>query len=116
MKDSHGICLVEPLGYLEFLGLMRVAATVVTDSGGVQEETSILGVPCVTVRTSTERPVTCRLGTNHLVHPGDHDGIIAAVRSGCRQSMAATEIPLWDGHAAERVVEELAMWGRERLS
>ena len=108
---SGGLHVVDPLGYLEFLALMSVAAAVVTDSGGVQEETSYLGVPCVTVRTTTERPVTCTLGTNRLVDPADHGAIVAAVRDGCARSHAPASIPLWDGHASERVVAALAEWG-----
>jgi UDP-N-acetylglucosamine 2-epimerase (non-hydrolysing) len=102
--------LVDPLGYLEFVALMAVASAVVTDSGGVQEETSVLGVPCVTVRTSTERPVTCTLGTNRLVHPEDHAGLVSAVRQAGQTARRPAAIPLWDGHASERVVAALAEW------
>ena len=66
-----------PLGYLEFVGLMSEAAAVLTDSGGVQEETTALGVPCVTLRTTTERPITVTLGTNELVDPSDAGAIVA---------------------------------------
>ena len=108
---GSGLHLVEPLGYLEFVALMRVASAVVTDSGGVQEETSFLGIPCVTVRTTTERPVTCSLGTNRLVDPRDRDGIYEAVQAGCGSARRPATIPLWDGRAAERVVRTLAEWG-----
>ena len=104
--------LVEPLGYLEFLGLMTRAAAVVTDSGGIQEETTFLGVPCVTVRTTTERPVTVTLGTNALADPYDPPAIFAAVRAALAQGVwsPAPVVPLWDGSAGERAVEALARW------
>lgn len=111
-----GLHVVDPLGYLEFLALMCGASAVVTDSGGVQEETSSLGIPCVTVRTSTERPVTCTLGTNRLVDPGDHEGIRSAVHEACARapSCSPAAISLWDGHAADRVIAALAEWAVER--
>ncbi len=109
-NDVSGLHLAEPLGYLEFMALMNAASAVVTDSGGVQEETSVIGVPCVTVRTSTERPVTCRLGTNTLVDPADDAAIFAAVRTGCAAARRGADIPLWDGHAGERVIHALAEW------
>jgi UDP-N-acetylglucosamine 2-epimerase (non-hydrolysing) len=113
-----GLRLTDPLGYLDFVGLMMAADLVVTGSGGVQEETCYLGVPCITVRTTTERPVTIDLGTNKLVDPYDPSAIIAAIRDalaiGLRQP--AHSVPLWDGHAGDRVVSALASWttGRER--
>jgi UDP-N-acetylglucosamine 2-epimerase (non-hydrolysing) len=99
--------LLEPLGYLEFLALQRDAALVVTDSGGVQEETTYLGVPCITVRENTERPVTVSLGTNAVVGR-DPARIRAAVQSAlaCPRPDRAMP-PLWDGHAAERIAEIL---------
>lgn len=100
--------LLPPLGYLQMLGLVSEAALVITDSGGVQEETTYLGVPCLTVRSTTERPITCRLGTNRLVAP-DREAILAAVREAALGRPAAPpSIPLWDGHAGERIVEILA--------
>ena len=104
--------LVEPLGYLEFLGLMTGAAAVVTDSGGIQEETTYLGVPCVTVRTTTERPVTVSLGTNILVDPYDPDAVLAAVRGALAAGVSSPPpvVPLWDGAAGERAIEALARW------
>jgi UDP-N-acetylglucosamine 2-epimerase (non-hydrolysing) len=104
---------VDPLGYMEFLALMSAASVVVTDSGGVQEETSCLGVPCVTVRTTTERPVTCTLGTNTLVRPDRHAELVSAVRRAWDTTRSPAAIPLWDGHAGERVVAALAVWGAE---
>jgi UDP-N-acetylglucosamine 2-epimerase (non-hydrolysing) len=103
---SHGIHMLEPLGYLDFLCLMRHAALVVTDSGGIQEETTCLRVPCVTVRNNTERPVTVTSGTNTIAGT-TKQGIQRAVKQqleGCPYA----EIPdYWDGKAAERIVKVL---------
>jgi UDP-N-acetylglucosamine 2-epimerase (non-hydrolysing) len=105
--EGGGLRLVDPVGYVEMLGLVDRAGLVVADSGGLQKETSFLGVPCLTVRPNTERPVTITHGTNELV-PTDRAAIVAAaerrfgaVRDGC-------EIELWDGHAAERIAGVLA--------
>ncbi len=99
-----GLRLLDPLGYLDMLGLVSGAALVVTDSGGLQEETSFLGVPCLTVRPNTERPITCTHGTNHLVLP-QRDAILAAAeRALSRRSPARPVIERWDGRAAERIV------------
>jgi len=101
------LSLCEPLGYLEFLSLMDSAAMVLTDSGGIQEETTALGTPCLTLRTSTERPVTCTQGTNTIVGT-DPDRILEAALAtleGPRK--AAARPPLWDGHAAERIIDVL---------
>ena len=102
-----GVHLTQPLGYLEFLGMMARAKLVITDSGGVQEETTALGVRCITVRPNTERPVTITEGTNELVPPSC-DEILAAVT---RPFSGASHIPeLWDGHAAARVVNVIHGW------
>jgi UDP-N-acetylglucosamine 2-epimerase (non-hydrolysing) len=102
------LTITEPLGYLEFLHLMENAAVVITDSGGVQEETTYLRVPCLTMRENTERPITVEIGTNKLV-PVDADVIsrdVARILAGARTE---SEIPpLWDGHAAERIAATLA--------
>lgn len=97
--------LLEPLAYLETLSLVASAGLVITDSGGLQEETSYLGVSCLTVRPNTERPITCRLGTNRLVAPR-RDAVLAAARDGA-EVRARPRIPLerWDGQAAERIVQ-----------
>jgi UDP-N-acetylglucosamine 2-epimerase (non-hydrolysing) len=103
------IRLLEPLPYLDFLALQRAARLVITDSGGVQEETSALGVPCLTYRTTTERPVTLELGTNTLV--GTEPAALAAA---CRDELAAERdfvpaaIPLWDGGAGPRAARAIA--------
>ncbi len=102
--DSN-IVLCEPLGYLDFLSLESNARLVMTDSGGVQEETSYLGVPCITLRSNTERPITTSLGTNKIV-PGGHEEILQAANE-CL-ALGATRrpaIPLWDGHASDRIVK-----------
>jgi len=97
--------LVEPLGYLDFLALMNSATLVVTDSGGVQEETTYLGVPCLTVRPNTERPITITEGTNRLVGSA-HDDIVGGVRGSLGRSGGARKKPeLWDGQAAGRIAE-----------
>jgi UDP-N-acetylglucosamine 2-epimerase (non-hydrolysing) len=103
---------VEPLGYLEFLALQQRAAVVITDSGGIQEETTFLGVPCITVRTTTERPVTVTLGTNVLVG-GDMTRLCREVELVLDGRRARGSIPpLWDGHAGSRIASTLAAAGR----
>ncbi len=99
----ESVILIDPAGYVDFLALMRSAAFVLTDSGGIQEETTALGVPCITSRTTTERPVTVEIGTNVLVEPTP-EAILAAVadvRSGQRRPGRVPD--LWDGHAADRI-------------
>jgi len=98
--------LLEPLGYLEFLRLMEMAAVVVTDSGGIQEETTFLEVPCLTLREHTERPVTVERGTNELL-PLDPPQVIRRVRAVAEIDPSSRRPPLWDGRAAERIVEVL---------
>jgi UDP-N-acetylglucosamine 2-epimerase (non-hydrolysing) len=102
--EASGVRCIEPVGYLEFLSLQAGAGAIVTDSGGIQEEASALGVACFTFRPNTERPVTLTHGTNVLL--GEDPGAIAAIRpSGWKPTPCA--IPLWDGHAAERVADVL---------
>lgn len=100
------VVMVEPMGYLDFIGLIDAAALVLTDSGGIQEETSVLGVPCLTLRRNTERPITCELGTNRLVGT-DPDAVATAGREALCTRRAPREIPLWDGHAGARVANVL---------
>jgi len=107
IKDASNMHLTEPLGYLEFLDLMMNAGIMLTDSGGIQEETTILGVPCVTLRDNTERPVTIRQGTNVLVG-SDPLRIVAAVEQILAGEKKQGVIPeLWDGRAADRIVKIL---------
>lgn len=97
--------MIDPLGYLDFVAMMNRAALVVTDSGGVQEETTYLGVPCVTVRPNTERPITITEGTNRLVGNCFHD-LVQGIRRAMRLPPGKHRIPeLWDGHAAMRITE-----------
>jgi UDP-N-acetylglucosamine 2-epimerase (non-hydrolysing) len=102
-----GVRLLEPVGYLEFLKLMEHAAAVVTDSGGIQEETTYLGVPCLTLRPNTERPVTVEVGTNVLL-PLDAERVAERIRDvAAGRFKQGTVPPLWDGKAAERIAEIL---------
>jgi len=102
-----GIWVTEPLGYLEFLHLNMHAKLVLTDSGGLQEETTVLGIPCITLRHNTERPITCEVGTNILVG-NDPAAIFAAARSVLAGQAVSGRVPeLWDGRAAERIVAVL---------
>jgi UDP-N-acetylglucosamine 2-epimerase (non-hydrolysing) len=103
----RGIWGVEPLGYLEFLHLNLGARLVLTDSGGLQEETTVLGVPCITLRENTERPVTCAMGTNELAG-SDPEKIVDAARRALRGEFPKGRIPeKWDGRAGERIVDHL---------
>jgi UDP-N-acetylglucosamine 2-epimerase (non-hydrolysing) len=103
----HGIIFTEPLGYLDFLCLMKHAELVVTDSGGIQEETTCLGIPCVTVRNNTERPVTVEKGTN-IIAGTDRKRIKDAVRRQITRKPAPPHLPeMWDGQAATRIVATL---------
>jgi UDP-N-acetylglucosamine 2-epimerase (non-hydrolysing) len=107
----RGISIVEPLGYLDFLGLIAKARLVLTDSGGIQEETTALGVPCITIRENTERPATIDQGSNQLAGT-KREGILAAsARLELAQAPRYKRVPaLWDGHAARRVVDVLEQW------
>ena len=105
---TRGVMVTEALGYLDFLKLVANARLVITDSGGVQEETTILKVPCVTLRENTERPVTITHGTNRLLGTDQEEIIV-----GCRAALATdysalADPPLWDGGAAVRIVDILA--------
>ena len=112
-RDSR-LRLMDPLPYLEFIALQRRATVVITDSGGIQEETTLLGVPCLTVRENTERPITLTLGTNQLVGRDLKKlrfAVEKIVRAESRPAGACmpdtTNIPLWDGKAAERIATVL---------
>lgn len=106
VESGHpGLSLIEPLGYLDFLSLLADAGAVLTDSGGIQEETTYLGIPCFTLRANTERPVTVNSGTNTLL--GLDPAAIASI-PGALASRDATPTeppPLWDGQAAERIAD-----------
>jgi UDP-N-acetylglucosamine 2-epimerase (non-hydrolysing) len=102
--SMNGIRTMEPLGYLEFLNLEATAAVVLTDSGGLQEETTILGVPCLTLRENTERPVTITHGTNTMVGPHKTRILDAFHRIMNGEWKPSGPPEYWDGHAAERIV------------
>jgi len=104
IDEMPGLRLLRPVGYLDFLKLMSSARIVLTDSGGIQEETTILGIPCLTLRENTERPVTMEIGTNRLVGT-DTNRIIEAYKQAVNGHPCQREIPpLWDGRAAERII------------
>ena len=105
---SARVTLLDPLGYLDFIALLDSARLVITDSGGLQEESTYLGVPCLTVRPNTERPITISCGTNRLV-PRERDALVAAARTAAEESRATRAIPeLWDGATAPRVARAIA--------
>ncbi len=108
LEENAKIRLCEPLGYLEFLALSEAARLILTDSGGLQEESTVLGVPCLTLRKNTERPITITEGSNELVGT-DKSWVLQAVSRQLNTHLAQrpARIPeLWDGHAAERAVKE----------
>jgi UDP-N-acetylglucosamine 2-epimerase (non-hydrolysing) len=106
--------LLEPVPYIEFLGMQKRATAVITDSGGIQEETTYLQVPCLTIRSNTERPITVAVGTNTLVGH-DRDKLtseLSAILKG--RGKRGSIPPLWDGHAAERIAAVLQGLGTDR--
>jgi UDP-N-acetylglucosamine 2-epimerase (non-hydrolysing) len=107
IENTARINTAEPLGYLEFLNLMSNARFVLTDSGGIQEETTILGVPCFTLRDNTERPVTITHGTNTLTGP-EPARILEAFSQLDSEPHSDSRPPLWDGNAAVRIIDTLA--------
>ncbi|HLH13793.1 MAG TPA: UDP-N-acetylglucosamine 2-epimerase (non-hydrolyzing) [Solirubrobacteraceae bacterium] len=113
LRLGSAVRLSEPLPYLEFLSLEADARAVLTDSGGVQEETTYLGVPCFTLRANTERPITVSAGSNTLLglHPDRIADVLPALAAPRRQLAPP---PLWDGHAAERIAEVLLRAGASR--
>jgi UDP-N-acetylglucosamine 2-epimerase (non-hydrolysing) len=118
MTDHSGIRLVDPLGYLEFMSLVSAAQIVITDSGGIQEETTYLSVPCLTLRDNTERPVTISHGTNILVGSRPVDLARTAFDTLGRHEPPKPPPPLWDGHASERIVQvlrEVMNWRSDAL-
>ena len=114
LTGLDGLSIVEPLGYLDFLRLMADARLVLTDSGGIQEETTVLAVPCLTLRDNTERPITIEMGTNKLVgsDPARIRTEALAALGGSRPATARP--PLWDGKAGERIADVITGWGEGR--
>jgi len=104
--ENRSLILIEPLGYLDFLALMSHATFVITDSGGIQEETTYLGVPCLTLRDSTERPITITKGTNELVSLDTVAFHTDKIMEGAWK--AGTVPEMWDGRSAERIVDILS--------
>ncbi len=105
VEAAPGLLTTGPLGYIQFLSLVSEARLIITDSGGVQEETTYLQIPCLTVRTTTERPITITEGTNRLCQPADLGRLIDQVLAGAWPNGSRPE--LWDGHAAGRVAASL---------
>lgn len=109
MEEAEGLRLIEPLGYLDFLSLYSGARLVLTDSGGIQEETTVLGIPCLTLRENTERPITVEMGTNTIVGTDPQritDAAFAALDNGRPPEHRVP--PLWDGHTSQRILDSLA--------
>jgi UDP-N-acetylglucosamine 2-epimerase (non-hydrolysing) len=108
IRAMPGMRTVDPMGYLDFLRLLSAAKFVLTDSGGIQEETTALKVPCLTLRNNTERPITVEIGSNRLVGM-DPERILDGYRDVIHGRITPPQVPpLWDGHAAERIVGEIA--------
>ena len=110
LLDPRRVAILPPQGYLEMLGLMAPAALVLTDSGGLQEETTALGIPCLTMRENTERPITVEQGTNTMVGR-DRAAILQGVSDILAGRGKRGRVPeLWDGRAAERIADDLSRW------
>ncbi len=107
LLQSKGIAYLEPLGYLDFVALVSRARLVLTDSGGIQEEATILGVPCLTLRDTTERPVTVTHGTNRIIGSDPRRIVDESLETLAHPPRPSGAPPLWDGHAAERIIEIL---------
>ncbi|MGH8280209.1 MAG: UDP-N-acetyl glucosamine 2-epimerase, partial [Gammaproteobacteria bacterium] len=108
LEAAVGLSVIEPLGYIDFMNLVSRARVVITDSGGVQEETTYLGIPCITLRNTTERPITLSEGTNRLARA---DTLLPLVHDALREGgwQRGRKPALWDGHTAERVADDIAV-------
>jgi UDP-N-acetylglucosamine 2-epimerase (non-hydrolysing) len=113
-EKISGLLLIDPVGYLDFLQLLNGASLVLTDSGGIQEETTVLGIPCVTLRENTERPITVEMGTNTIAGTNPASIIKASFAALDNPSnRSAPRIPpLWDGHTADRILDALSEKGK----
>jgi UDP-N-acetylglucosamine 2-epimerase (non-hydrolysing) len=109
LVSSARLRVIDPLGYIDFMSLVRGAAVVITDSGGIQEETTILRVPCLTIRPNTERPITITHGTNRLVEPESVPTNVDAILAGGTATVADGP-PFWDGHAGDRIAAVIQTW------
>jgi UDP-N-acetylglucosamine 2-epimerase (non-hydrolysing) len=107
LTGSNGVHLVDPLGYTDFLALMSKSTLVLTDSGGIQEETTVLGIPCLTVRETTERPITVEQGTNVIIGTDPERMVTEAGKILAGQAKRGQPIDLWDGKTAHRIVDVL---------
>lgn len=115
--ETNGVFLSDPMGYLDFLNLMANARVVLTDSGGIQEETTVLGVPCLTIRDNTERPVTIDQGTNRLVGTRTADIVSGFSDALKAKDRGGSQTPdLWDGRAAQRLADILIAWLTARVA
>jgi len=110
LTQGDRISMVDPMGYLEFMQLLTRATLVMTDSGGIQEETTYFGIPCLTLRENTERPATVEMGTNKLVGM-ERKKIEQSIRDILQGHWRRGAVPpFWDGHTAERVIDTLLLW------
>ena len=109
LTELENVTVIDPLGYIDFLSIVSGARAVITDSGGVQEETTMLGIPCLTMRPNTERPVTITTGTNHLVAPSNLPEVLNGVLSH-QIGSPIEQPPLWDGNAGERTSAIICDW------
>jgi UDP-N-acetylglucosamine 2-epimerase len=116
ITDTKNLLVIDPVGYLDFLHLMSESSLVLTDSGGIQEETTALGIPCLTLRENTERPITVEMGTNTVVGTDPVKITEAAFRALNGSSKSSVRVPpLWDGHTADRVLDALIEASRKNL-
>jgi UDP-N-acetylglucosamine 2-epimerase (non-hydrolysing) len=104
---SQGVHCMDPIGYLDFMSLIAGARLVLTDSGGIQEETTVLGIPCLTLRENTERPITVTHGTNRVIGATPSRILTEAMKALDNPGTPLAPPPLWDGHASERIVHVL---------
>jgi len=109
VAELEGFQMIEPIGYLDFLRLMSGARLVLTDSGGIQEETTVLGIPCITLRENTERPITVEMGTNTIAGT-DTKKIVAAAERALDNPPDKSNLRVpefWDGHTADRILDAI---------